>query len=174
MLCRRPARPARCQLEAIVPGIAGHHHGIERADIDAELQRVGGDYRADLAVAELALDLAPLLRQITAAIAAHRLARQRPAIAGVLQIRHQHFRREAIVGEDQRLQVALDEFQRQAPRLVDVAAADSELPVHHRRIVEDEELLAARRAVALDQLERRLRSAPPPVRADWRWWPSSR
>src|SRR5207253_1392568 len=28
-----------------------------------------------------------------------------------------------------------------------------ELPVHHRRIIEDEKLLAARRSVALDQLE---------------------
>ena len=38
---RRPARPARCQVEAIVPGIAGHHRDVERADVDAELERVG-------------------------------------------------------------------------------------------------------------------------------------
>ena len=37
---------------------------------------------------------------------------------------------------------------------MDVAAADSELPVHDRRVVENEKLLPARRPVSLDQLER--------------------
>ena len=77
-----------------------------------------------------------------------------PAVAGVFEIGDQHLGGQPVVGEHQRLQIALDELQRHAPRLVDVAAPDAELPVHHRRIVEDEELLPARRAVALHQLER--------------------
>ena len=101
----------------------------------------------------LALDLAAFARQIAAAIAAHGFAGDGTAVAGVLQIGDQHLGGQPVVGEDQRLQVALDELERHAPRLGDVAAADAELPVHHRRIVEDEKLLAARRAVALHQFE---------------------
>ena len=77
----------------------------------------------------------------------------RAAVAGVLEIGDQDLGGQAVVGEDQGLQVALDELEGHAARLVDVAAADAELAVDHRRIVEDEELLAARRAVALDQFE---------------------
>ena len=85
------------------PGIAGHHHRVQRADVDAQLQRIGGDHGADLAVAQLALDLAALARQIAAAIAAHRVAGDRSALAGVFQIGEQDFGGQAVVGEDQRL-----------------------------------------------------------------------
>ena len=55
--------------------IAGHHHRVQRADVDAQLQRIGRHHAADLAVAQLALDLAALARQIAAAIAAHASSR---------------------------------------------------------------------------------------------------
>ena len=35
---------------------------VELADVDPELERVGGDHREQLAPGEAALDLAPLLR----------------------------------------------------------------------------------------------------------------
>ena len=53
--------------------------------------------------------------------------------------------------------MAFDEFGRDPPRLVQIAAPDPELPVHHRRIIKDEVFLATRRSVAVDQLERRFR-----------------
>ena len=77
-----------------------------------------------------------------------------PRSQASLQIRQQDLGRQAVVGEHQRLLAPLDELRRHAPRLVQVAAPDAELPVHHRRIVEDEVLLAARRAVAVHQFER--------------------
>ena len=40
------------------PRIAGHHRDVERADVDAELERVGRDDRADGALAQPFLDLA--------------------------------------------------------------------------------------------------------------------
>ena len=49
--------------------------------------------------------------------------------------------------------MALDKLRGDAPRLGQIAAADSQLPVHHRRIVEDEIFLAAGRAVAIHQLK---------------------
>ena len=42
--------------------------GVERADVDAELQRVGGDDAEQLALDQPALDLAPLLRGVAGAV----------------------------------------------------------------------------------------------------------
>ena len=49
----------------------------------------------------------------------------------------------------------LDELQRDAPRFGDVTAPDPQWAVHYRRIVEDEELLAARRAARIHDTEGR-------------------
>ena len=143
------ALPARSD-RARVPR---HHHRIQRSDVDPQFQRVRGHQRADLAIAQAALDFAALARQISAAIPAHGLARHGPFIAGILQVRDQHLGGQAAVGEHQRLQVVFDELQRHAPGFGNVAAPDAELPVHHRRIVEDEELFAVRRAVVFHQRE---------------------
>ena len=86
-----------------------------------------------------------------------RSRREWPPLAGVLQIREQNFGGQAVVGEHQRLLAALEELARDAPRLVQIAAPDAELPIHHRRIVEHEVFFAGRRAVAIHQLERRSR-----------------
>ena len=83
------------------------------------------------------------LGKIAAAVAAHHADGKRAAVAGIAQIGHQDFRGQAVVGEDQRLLAALDELSAMRRRLVQIAAADAELAVHHRRIVEDEILLAA-------------------------------
>ena len=148
----RPSRalPARCDGARV----AGHHHGVERADVDPQLERVRGHYRADLAVAQLALDLAALARQVAAAVAAHRLAGDGAAVAGILKIGYENLGRQPVIREYQRLQAALDELQRHPPALPDVAAADAELAVDHRRVIEDEVFFAARSAVPLHQLER--------------------
>ena len=60
-------------------GIAGHHAGVERADINAQFQRVRGDHAANAPFAQAALDFAALAGQIAAAIAANRLGRRRAA-----------------------------------------------------------------------------------------------
>ena len=157
-----------------MPGIAGHHHGVQRADVDAQLQRVGRHHGADLAVAQLAFDLAALPRQIAAAIAANGSGAHRPSLAGVLQIGDQDFGRQPVVREHERLLAAVDELERDAARLVEIAAPDAELPVHHRRIVEDEVLLAATARRCARPVRTAVRSALRPVPSDWRWWPSSR
>ena len=59
-------------------GIAGHHRDVERADVDAELERVGGNDGAHLTLAQPALDFAAAIRQVAATIAADR-HRPRPA-----------------------------------------------------------------------------------------------
>ena len=49
--------------------------GVERTDVDAELQRVGRDDAEQLAVDELALELAALLRRVAGAVRGDRVAR---------------------------------------------------------------------------------------------------
>ena len=79
---RRPARPACCQVEATLPGIAEQHRHVEAADVDAQLEGVGGDDAQHRAVAQAALDLAPLQRQVAAAVAAdHALGARRASPA---------------------------------------------------------------------------------------------
>ena len=47
---------------------AGQQHGVEAADVDAELEGVGGRQPGQLAGPELALQLAALLGQVAAAV----------------------------------------------------------------------------------------------------------
>ena len=51
-------------------GIAAEHACIQLSDIDAQLQRVGGNHCADFTLAQTAFDFAPQRGQITATIAA--------------------------------------------------------------------------------------------------------
>ena len=44
-------------------GVARHHAGVERADVDAQFERVGRDHSADAPFAQAALDLAALAGQ---------------------------------------------------------------------------------------------------------------
>src|ERR1019366_7548251 len=101
------------------------------------------------------LDLAALARQITAPVTAYRFSRQPALVASVLEVRDENLGGEPIVGEDQRLLIAIQQFERDAPRFADVAAADAKLPVHDGRIPADEDLLSRRSAIAVDQFDRR-------------------
>ena len=154
---RLPASRASCPLPrgSDVARISGHHHYVQRTNVDAEFQRVGRHHGADVAFAQLAFNLAPFARQVTAPIAAHQFPRHGTTLACIAQVRQQHFHGQPVVGEYQRLLIALYKLRRDAPRLMQIAPADSQLLVHHRRIVEDDILLAGRRAVALHQFKRR-------------------
>ena len=93
-------------MEAIDAGVSGHHARIERADVDAQFQRIGRHHAADAAVAQAALDFAPLAGQIAAAIAANRLRLARLRRIRLLQISEQHFRVQPAIGENDGLQLA--------------------------------------------------------------------
>ena len=120
--------------------ISRHHARIERADVDAQLQRIRRHHAADAPLAKAALDLAALARQIAAAIAANRLRLPRLRAIGLLQIREQHLGVQPAVGEHNRLQLARKKFLSHARRLVQIAAANPQVAVHHRRIVKNEKL----------------------------------
>ena len=148
---------------------------VERADVDAQLERVGGDHAAHGPLAQPLLDLAPPLRQVAAAVAADRRpprpARRRSAPSGSvvrISVASRLWRRRSSAGAVFRNSSATARASR------DVRPPDAELPVHHRRVDEHEVLLAARRAALGHQLERLLRQRSRPARAGWRSWPTSR
>src|SRR5262252_649956 len=63
--------------------VAGHHHRIERPDVDPQLERIGGRDGPDLAIPKPALDLPAFARQVTATIPAHAFTRCWPALKSV-------------------------------------------------------------------------------------------
>ena len=66
---------------------------------------------------------------------------------------------QARVRENDRLQVVLQEFLRDARGLVDVAAANAQRPIDHGRIVENKRFLGGRRAVRIQHFDLRLKKA---------------
>ena len=134
--------------------IASHHADVEGADVDAQLQRIGGNDGADLRFAQPALDFAAAVRQIAATIAADHVRRSRRTVERILQIGREDLHREPALRKDDQLQVVTQELERDTARLGEIRPADAELGVHDGRVDEEEELLAARGAVLLDQLER--------------------
>ena len=72
---------------------------------------------------------------------------------GLLQIGEQHFGMQAAIGEDDGLQLPREEFLGDARGFGEIAAADAEVAVDHRRIVENEEFFGGGRAVFFDRCD---------------------
>ena len=156
---RRTRRPAAGAARALPrrgnrPRIAGHHRRrrARRCRCPSSSALVDTTARTQ-SLAQPALDLAAAIRQIAAAIAADDVRRARRAMKRVLQIGRQDLDRQPALREQNQLQVVLQELQRDPARFRQIRPANAELRVHDRRVHEEEELLAARRAALLDQLE---------------------
>ena len=143
-------------------GIPHEEAGVEAADVNAELECVRARHAENLLAHEFLLDLAPLLRQVAAAVGAHRL-RQLPRhwpepVAAVLE---NQLRCEARAHKRDRLHPLLDERGHQVDRLPErTAPVAADAPVallaprrrlERRRVPEHEPLPPARRAVVADQ-----------------------
>ena len=155
---RRPARaPSRAAGALPRRGnrarIAGHHADVERADVDAELEGIGGHDGADAALPQAFLDFAAPLRQIAAAVSADALRCAGRSFEIVLQVRRQDFGGQPALREHDELEVPLQELRGDPPRFAQIRPPDAELMVDDGRVDEDEELLAARRAASVDELE---------------------
>src|SRR5207248_988785 len=153
---RRGPAPASCPPGALPCGgnrsrIAGHYGDVERADDDPELERVGRDDGAHLAVAKSLLDLAAPVRQVAAAVAANPIGRAWQPGEILLQVRRQQLGRQPALREDDQLQIPLQELRRDAARLAQIRAPDAELMIDDRRVDEQKEFLTARRAALLDE-----------------------
>ena len=136
------------------PRIAAQHTGVQLADVNAQLQRVGGDYGANLAFAQAALNLPPQRRQIAAPIApdAPRVAER--VFDPFLEVPRQHLNRQPRFAENDGRNIIIHQHGRDVQRLLQNGFADAELFVDHRRVIEDDVLFSARRAALVDHVNR--------------------
>ena len=81
---------------------------------------------------------------------------------------------QAAIGENNSLQFSREKLLGYARGFIQVAAADAEVAIDHRRIVENEKFFGGGRAIFLNRSQPGVRSIAKRVRRDWRWWPSSR
>ena len=123
--------------------VAREHGGIERADVDAQLEGARGGDRHDLAGGELALDPAPVLREVAGSV-----ARDPPAQLRVSHLAPGPFREQlggAARPRERDRPSALAREPPDEPRgFGERAAPDSDLLVDERGVPQSEELLAAR------------------------------
>ena len=105
-------------------------------------------------LAQAPFDIATAVGEIAAAIAADDVGGAGRTVERILEIRREELDRQPALGEHDQLQLVLQELERDAARFGQVRSADAELGIHHRRVDEEEELLPARRAALVDELER--------------------
>ena len=152
---RPPAGPPE-----LLPGrgdrarVAGHDRHVEPADVDAELERVGGDDAEDLAVAQPALDRPALGRQVAAAVAPDPTARAAALAQRLAQPGQQQLHGDPRAPEHDRLATGAQE--RQGPALGEGQgrAARPARRVEHGRVDQHEMALARRRAGPIDDPDR--------------------
>ena len=128
--------------------ISCHDSHVQRPDVDAEFERVGRNHGPDLPAAQAALNLPSLQRQVSTAVPFHNLRRTGRLRIVLLQVRQEHFSMQPAVGEHDRLQPALQKLPGNTPRLIYIAAADAQKPVHDRRIVKHKIFFGRRRSVS--------------------------
>ncbi len=132
-------------------GVAAQHAGVELADVDAQLQRVGGHHGGDAPRPQFPLDLTPLGGQVAAAIAPHPARVAQRVADHVLEVAREHLHREPGASEHDVLDARPEQVRGDVAGLWDGPRADAQLPVHHRGIVEHHVPLPRRRAVFVDQ-----------------------
>src|SRR5713226_1501489 len=134
-------------------GVAGHDHGVERTDVNAELQSTGGNDASNFSVAEAAFDFAALVRQVAAAIAANGFRFSRQVRIRLLQIGEKNFGVQTRIGKDHGLHIVFQEFLGHARGFVDIAAADAQSAIHNGRIVKDEGFFRGGSAVGIEDFD---------------------
>src|SRR5207249_6077318 len=130
--------------------IARQHRDVEMADVDAELEGIGGDDAEHFALAQPLLDRPAARRQIAAAIPAHDAAVAGLVGDAALDRRQPDLGREPAPGEDDRRDLLAEKADRELRRFAQIGRADSELGIDHRRVVTDEDLVARRGAALRD------------------------
>src|SRR6266704_560630 len=134
-------------------GISGHDDGIQRANINAELERAGGNHATDFSVAEAAFNFASFVRKVAAAVAANGFRFSRQQRIRLLQIGEKNFRVQARIGEDDGLQIVFQKFLRDARGFIDVAAANAQRAIHHGRVVKHEGFFRGWCAVRMEDFD---------------------
>ena len=152
-LARAPPRPP-----GLLPGagdgagIAAEDRRLQVADVDPQLQGVRRHDPHHLAAAQACLDLPAEVGEVSPAVARDELGvHGLPLCEPVLQVLRQDLDVQAAGGENDRLDVVLDEFRGHLPNRRQGGLADAELPVDDGRVVEDEGLGRRRRPALGDE-----------------------
>jgi hypothetical protein len=119
---------------------------VQGADVHAQLQRRGRNDAVEAARAELRFLVAPLGRQVAAAIGGNSRGLARIAVVDVFQVLGQHLDFQTRVREDDGLESHPDRQARDARRLRARGGANPEVGVDHRRVPDEQVLAAAGRA----------------------------
>ena len=137
------------------PGERHADRGVEVADVDAELERVGGHHGQELALGQAALELATLGGRVAGAVG-HDPLRQVAAPGGLQALRGEaldQLHAAARLHEADRPHVLLDQVGEQARCLRQRRSAAAERLVHERRVPHRDPPLGPRRAVAVHERE---------------------
>ena len=124
---RRPARPGLLPHRRARARVAGEHGGVERADVDAQLERVRRGDREQLAVRQLPLDRPTILGQVAGPIRLDPRALLRVAHVATRELRQQ-LRGSPRPGEADRADVVLDQPRHQPRRLGERAPPGARCP----------------------------------------------
>ena len=131
------------------PREADRDDAVQRADVDAELERVGRAHAEQLAREEPLLDLAPLRRGVAGSI--RREERTVTEALGGQPV--DQLRGAAALGEDERPLALGHQLGEQLRALGERAAAQAELLVEQRRVPQCNRPLGPRRGVVADDRE---------------------
>ena len=138
---RRPARPACCHIEAMVPGYPARTAMSRWPMSMPSSSALVGDDTEHLTRAQPLLDLAPPKGQVSAAVAAHHPGIARPVLHRLLHARQHHLRGQPALAEHDGGNLLLEEARGELGRLAEVRGADAQLRVHDGRVVAEEDLL---------------------------------
>jgi hypothetical protein len=133
------------------PGVADEDRGVERTDVDAELERVRRRDRDEVPVGQLAFQFAPVLGEVARAVGLD----ARSEVGRDLAAREvgEQFRRAPRAGEADRPDALVGQSADEGGRLRQRAPPRAGLVVDDRRVPQREELLPARRGVLGHGLE---------------------
>ena len=131
--------------------IADQHRRVQAADVDAQLESIGADDACDIARAQARFNLASMQGKVSRAITANAPVGVEPRCQVLSQVAEHHLDLQPAAAEDDGLNAGADPWRGDASRLEHRAAADAQLAIEQRRVVEDQAALAARRAAAVDQ-----------------------
>ena len=148
---RKAGAPPPCPSPALPeardrPGEADRQRAVERPDVDAQLERIGGRHAEELALDEPALDLPPLGRRVPGAIGREAPGELRHALA-----------REAVdelgrlpgLREADRPKAVGDELGEDPGAVAERARSDAELGVEERGVPEEDGALCLRCRVGI-------------------------
>ena len=134
--------------------ISTHHAGVQLADIDTKLKRIGRNDRADIPFAQPLLDFSAQRRQISAAISANASCIAKRILNALLKMSGQNLNCQARLAKYDGRNIVIHKHGSDSERLLKHRLPDAKLPVDDRRIVKHDMLFSACRSALVNHFHR--------------------